>query len=70
MKSKEEIKKERHNNPVKRDEYLRKCGEQADSIFAALARNGAELSEDAYLSIAETAEYLEKESIGIEGIDF
>lgn len=81
MKSKEQIKKERNADPQKRDEYLKKCGEQANAIFSALEKGRMEseklpeghpdkLSEDDYLSIASTAEYLENQSVGVEGVDF
>lgn len=81
MKSKEQIKKERDADPRKRDEYLKKCGEQADAIFSALEKARIEskhlpeghpdkLSMEDYLSYAETAEYLENQSVGVKGVDF
>lgn len=80
-KTKEQIQKERDADPQKRDEYLKKCGEQSGAIFSALEKARIEskslpdghpdkLSEDDYLSIASTAEYLENESVGVEGVDF
>lgn len=80
-KTKEQIQKERDADPQKREEYLKKCREQSEAIFSALEKGKQEseklpeghpfkLSEDDYLSIASTAEYLENESVGVEGVGF
>jgi hypothetical protein len=66
----ERAKKERSENPQARDTYLKRCGEISDEMFKALEQNKNMLSEADYLSIAETAEYLEDQSTGIEGVDF
>ncbi|MDE3135922.1 MAG: hypothetical protein KGL59_05080 [Acidobacteriota bacterium] len=70
MSRKDAVRKERSEDPERRDAYLKKCGEQADDMLKALEQNKGSLCEEEYLSIAETAEYLENESSGIEGIDF
>jgi len=66
--------KQRKENPVKRDEYLRRCSEQAKSIYDAVAQANFSLRDERqredYLSILETAEFLEQEGIGKEGVDF
>ena len=60
----------RTRNPDARDRYLNDCREKSEFLFTSLEMNKDKLSEYDYLSVAETAEYLEQQSIGIEGIDF
>lgn len=57
-------------NENQRREYRERCSRQSDEIFKALEEQRENLSEDDYLSIAETAEYLENESVGKEGVDY
>jgi len=80
---KEEIKKQRLENPDKRDKYLREMREYSDSLLRGIRENNlrctceeeGRFEEDEYrpcqfCSMGQQSAELLDESIGIEGIDF